>query len=506
MKNFSFEYDVESGEFGYILSTLEGVIQYITHSKQTLQDLSSQVELFFNAIKAGDMLQLKTVYDNRVVSSSQLGLALNDGSQSPEGSGPLFKRVFYCRNWVGQGALLLAVISGNMQVLNYIMDVEKDTNLIDYMGNTALHICAEHNSSEEIVSVLIKAGIDLNIRNNKGETAFIIAVAQNNIVLAKLLASKANVDIQTDVGDTALHVAKSAEMVQLLLEMEANANIHNEDCLTPLLYHCHQGNLEVAKTLILNGLATDGVVNLRSVDMGLRTALHLCAFNGSLNLVSLLLDSLRRSSDASSPPKFDINALTIRGNTPLHGASDAGNLDLVKKLLEAGANPAHRNLQGKLASDMTSNISVRDIIEDYALFWNKPAWNGSKVAQVIRVQIVDKNVVFTIKSGTYDDHASILKVHRTLVDFGLLRSHLLLEHPESGILDMNELFSNPTWVYENVQSPKKSKSGRILRKIIRRLDKFLEYILMHPSFKTHELTWEFLAMNELEVLLFFLYE
>ncbi|KAJ3058002.1 hypothetical protein HK102_010741, partial [Quaeritorhiza haematococci] len=40
--------------------------------------------------------------------------------------------------------------------------------------------------------------------------------------------------------------------------------------------------------------------------------------------------------------------------------------------------------------------------------------------------------------------------------------------------------------------------AKVLRRIVKRLNKFIHYLLSHPIFSTHELVWEFLVVSEIQ--------
>lgn len=69
-------------------------------------------------------------------------------------------------------------------------------------------------------------------------------------------------------------------------------------------------------------------------------ALHLCAANGHLDLVRLLLEH-----------KADVNATNLSGSTALHYASLNGQLEIVQELIKYYANPVVENKYGNTALD-----------------------------------------------------------------------------------------------------------------------------------------------------------
>ncbi|XVF47240.1 hypothetical protein PTKIN_Ptkin03bG0093500 [Pterospermum kingtungense] len=73
-------------------------------------------------------------------------------------------------------------------------------------------------------------------------------------------------------------------------------------------------------------LASMGV-SLDSKDSQGRTALHMAAANGHLDIVQYLIGS-----------GVDVNASNVENNTPLHWACLNGHVEVVKKLILSGAN------------------------------------------------------------------------------------------------------------------------------------------------------------------------
>nr|CAH7719354.1 unnamed protein product [Callosobruchus chinensis] len=87
----------------------------------------------------------------------------------------------------------------------------------------------------EAVDLLLEAGANPNIQNDKGRTPLhytdVLASA------ASLLKGKANPNIQDNRGETPLHYAASighADYVNLLIEKKANSNIQDKKGATPL--------------------------------------------------------------------------------------------------------------------------------------------------------------------------------------------------------------------------------------------------------------------------------
>jgi ankyrin repeat protein len=148
------------------------------------------------------------------------------------------------KNYNGITALFLAVESGNIKMvetlLNFgakinVRDDEKRTPLmaldydatpelvnlllrynakvsaVDKEGNSVLHRVAESNNAE-IIQLLIKENADINAQNKEGQTPLMIAVYYENIETVKaLLSAGAKVNIRDNEDKTALSIVKGKE-------------------------------------------------------------------------------------------------------------------------------------------------------------------------------------------------------------------------------------------------------------------------------------------------------
>nr|CAH7733076.1 unnamed protein product [Callosobruchus chinensis] len=125
-------------------------------------------------------------------------------------------------------------INKNNQDLKTVLNLKRGES-----GLTVLHLVSsvgkvteEYN---EAVDLLLEAGANPNIQNDKGRTPLhytdVLASA------ASLLKGKANPNIQDNRGETPLHYAASighADYVNLLIEKKANSNIQDKKGATPL--------------------------------------------------------------------------------------------------------------------------------------------------------------------------------------------------------------------------------------------------------------------------------
>ena len=166
------------------------------------------------------------------------------------------------------------------------------------------------------------------------ETALWHATRSGNAKEARAVLSTGMVNIECiDKDVTPLFTAVEKghkDLVQLLLEAGANPNSPSTDFefdWTPLYWAALRGDHDVAKLLIEAG----GNVNMEARDG--KIPLHLAK---GRKVVKLLLDE-----------GSHLHKECASRNTPLHYASMGGRIDVVKFLLERGADPNRPGIRGK---------------------------------------------------------------------------------------------------------------------------------------------------------------
>ncbi|XP_014491180.1 ankyrin repeat domain-containing protein 65 [Vigna radiata var. radiata] len=187
-------------------------------------------------------------------------------------------------------------------------------------------------------------------------------------------ASWKAVDSVDSNGDTLLHVAISKsrpDLVQLLLEFNADIEAKDRSGMTPLEKACslgeelivelllahkattertetsslgaihlaaREGHVEVLRLLLLKG------ANVDSLTKDGETALHLAVKHGERDFVRMLLANDARTDVRDSR----------EGDTCLHVAAGVGDEEMVKLLLKKGANKDVRNFASRTAYDVAA--------------------------------------------------------------------------------------------------------------------------------------------------------
>ena len=212
---------------------------------------------------------------------------------------------------------------GNTEVVKLLLKENVDVNIQKENGVTALMLASQKGHTQ-VVKLLLKENADVNIQNNNGWTALMIASQNSHTqVVELLLKENADVNIQEKDGWTALMLASQkghTQVVKLLLKENADVNIQKKDGWTALMIACQNRYTQVVELL----LKENADVNFQDEE-GV-TALMLACQNGHSQVVELLLKE-----------NADVNIQTEDGWTALMIACQNGHSQVVELLLKENA-------------------------------------------------------------------------------------------------------------------------------------------------------------------------
>jgi len=106
---------------------------------------------------------------------------------------------------------------GRQDDLQELIKTIKDVNLIDPLGNTALHYSAAAGHSK-CVEILVNNGhANVNVQNKVGDTPLHKAAWKGSLAVVKYLVEKnSDLKIKNSQGQTAKQLAKDAQIASLL--------------------------------------------------------------------------------------------------------------------------------------------------------------------------------------------------------------------------------------------------------------------------------------------------
>ncbi len=192
---------------------------------------------------------------------------------------------------------------------------------INFTLKNKILIDASKNGNMEIVKLVLSSG---PIDDFYANAALSYAAKKGAIEIVQLLLdTDADVNAISDDGDTALMRASkkgNREIVELLLNSGADINAISDNGNTALIMAAKSGQREIVEVLLNNGASNGSTNKVGS------TALIVAAMNGHKEAIKLLLDN-----------NADINAKDHYRCTALTYASRNGDKEIVKLLLDFGA-------------------------------------------------------------------------------------------------------------------------------------------------------------------------
>ncbi|MBN2072161.1 MAG: ankyrin repeat domain-containing protein [Candidatus Krumholzibacteriota bacterium] len=191
-----------------------------------------------------------------------------------------------------------------------------------------IHAAIEAGDAARVKEILRNVPEAVNERadNTFRELPIHFAATVGNIEIARiLLDAGADVDAGDSDNSTALGIAamrKHHEMVRFLLEQGADVNHRDRKADTPLSFACYRGNDEMVQILIDSG------ADLYFRNPHGETMLHYACQRGLPALAAHIVAN-----------GTDLETQSINGGTPLAYAAGSDNTEIVRMLLENGANP-----------------------------------------------------------------------------------------------------------------------------------------------------------------------
>ena len=238
----------------------------------------------------------------------------------------------------GATPLLLAAVNGNAAMIETLLKAGANPNApLTKFGDTALMMAARTGKTDAI-KVLLDHGAQVNAKENWGDTtALMWAVSERHPDAVRLLIER-GADVNARSKFVPSTTGRGFEGTTPVDPKAAQpAEEHASGLLTPLMFAAREGDLESARAFVAAG------ADVNAIGGDGKDVLGLAIFNGSYDLASFLIDN-----------HAQVNHADAQGFTPLFWAVDRRNMEtppnfpwmvttdplpLIRKLLDAGANP-----------------------------------------------------------------------------------------------------------------------------------------------------------------------
>ncbi|RKF62760.1 putative vps9 domain protein [Erysiphe neolycopersici] len=550
MRYFIFIDDVESGEMGYALSTLEAVLSYIMHNSAGLRKASAKNKSLWQATKQGNIHELASILEPNLENyskESQEHLIPDDNFQNIdryiyssksrqdsfnyETSKPTLSHVFPWQNHYeserGPDLKKQKTVTMDMLSLSSCSEASflsraytTDSVCIGFEGDISIERLSQtHNLfGESILMMAIQnkqpgclkyllsmknyfpSDFVLEDVNNEGTTLLSAAVQLGhdnliNIILDFLFsleepnAIKDYLSLQ-DINDRSVaHYLFNATSLLTSVGPMFPWRQKDKNGQTPLFAICRSYDHADYKLMIETALA------VATISQGNGEPLYLddhvdAKGNTLLHIINDPGVAYRILLHCDT----DVNATNHKKFTPLMVASKYGRLELIRVLFgDQRIDLLARELRGLTAVELAKDDDVRNKIDDLTLFQGQPAADGRLTSVVRSFFVQDATIRLVLKSGAPTNRQSytITTCRRSLADFDHLANLLALEHPASWLPSISGM-RNP---FQLISKP----SRAVLRDIQIRLDSFLKILLSHTTFSTHEMLWEFFLVPDIQV-------
>ncbi|HYR89225.1 MAG TPA: ankyrin repeat domain-containing protein [Terriglobia bacterium] len=253
--------------------------------------------------------------------------------------------------WTGETPLMVCARTGNVETVNVLLSRGANPNAKENeQGQTAL-MRAVAERHPEIVRALIDGGADVRARSKGGFTALLFAGQQGEVASARiLLAAGADVNEATPKNGTALVVAAASgreEFAIFLLENGADPNAADAYGVTALHYAVPRG-----------------IAGIDSVSIVFRPYHELPSSMPELAKSLLAHRANPNVQIAKDFPPYSRSPYALQtslvGVTPFLLAAAAADVDLMRTLLRAGADPHIKSKDGSTALMMASGVGRID--------------------------------------------------------------------------------------------------------------------------------------------------
>ena len=228
----------------------------------------------------------------------------------------------------GATPFLIACSKAQAELVKLLLKAKADPNITDTDGDTSLHAAIAADCSEEIIQEIIDHGAEINAVNKRGRTALLLSCFYRQMDSVKvLLEVGADPTISDEEGFSCLQAAVdgrcSKNTLQALMENGAQIDAKRKDGTNALLRACRTGQSESVLFLLEAG------VDVNIVNFDGNTSLHVAVY-GNCN---------KQTLQQMIEKGVSVNALNKRGETALVLACELAQVELVRVLLEKGANP-----------------------------------------------------------------------------------------------------------------------------------------------------------------------
>ncbi|CAD5112443.1 DgyrCDS1665 [Dimorphilus gyrociliatus] len=260
--------------------------------------------------------------------------------------------------WLNHSALFKAAEDGNINKVETILDNKPDwANARNNSGEALIH-CATRNRQYDILHLLSRYKLDVDIKDSKGDTALLVATEEDDREAVHILLKLgADPNIPNKNIESALHIATTENRINIIRELlkcnRTDPSITERTGGTPLHVAAFKDNEEAAKLLLEAGAGM-----CKACSMGF-TPMHVATMRNSKNVLQRLIQQAEASSMNSKGQACPLRMHKL----PLHEAVLSGDETIVKMCLTSGASIDTKKANGETAVHIAASRGSVNILE-----------------------------------------------------------------------------------------------------------------------------------------------
>ncbi|KAI8882771.1 ankyrin [Backusella circina FSU 941] len=496
IKNYTLERDIVRGQYGFALSTLEGVIDYVLKEKDSLAHLSNANQRLWDAIKKGDLdtfSSLSYVYGARD-KQGNTALMMACSHNQPVMSQQLQDQLLQV-NDLHMTALMWAVKSNHLEMVKCVLH-PKTINAFDRYGNTALLYACMMNDNQ-ILQYLVQHGASFAVQNIvTGDSPLHTACRfseSHELIQYVYDQMKEGHEWKNKRGQSYFHLCRHRAFLetQFLQHRYFILNDVDETGTSAWMNWAKHGRLDLLELVLERGN------ELQRVDNKGRTVLHMMAYQ--LTSRGSKVQCGQKSIDEIICCLKDCVGVRewTNGCTALHMATSVlveEGTAFINALVKYDEYPFATNYINELPADYSKSPILADCIDASYLTLPKKTsspYRWSVTRSWIQRQDGITDLQFVIKSIKTSGAVNIVTVKRKIQDFLFLRQALLHEIPELFLPTFRHLI-DPCSV--DLKPP----PACLIDEALFQLDYFMRWLQYHPTLQRHDMVLSFVRSSQLQ--------
>jgi ankyrin repeat protein len=208
------------------------------------------------------------------------------------------------------------------------------------------------NASAPVTKLLLEAGADPNTTLKGGETVLMLAARSGNVELVKMLLGRgANADARERLGQTALMWAAAeghTAVIHALIDAGADVHAKTDAGFTPFFFAVREGRLDAVRAFLAAGVDVNAMMSRggRGAGESRTSPLLMAVQNGHFELAIALIDAGADPNDQRTgftplhmlPGVRKPDSSDGSDGAPAEGAGHLSSLEFVREIVKRGAN------------------------------------------------------------------------------------------------------------------------------------------------------------------------